>query len=424
MISKFTPSLLHQLDQLPEDRQLRIIVRYRHTPPVVSIRARRAAALAIYRLLPFACLELPVAAARELADDDNVEQIWPDQPVHIWLDASVPLIGVPRVWADGKRGHGVVVAVVDTGVDSSHPDLTGRVALTQDFSGEGFQDNHGHGTHVAGIIAGSGTSSGGRYTGVAPEATLIAAKVLRSDGSGNMSDVMSGVEWAVEQGARVINLSLGADGSCDGTDALSQICDAAVERGAVVCVAAGNAGPAYYTIGSPGCARRVITVGASDPSDYVASFSSRGPTADKRPKPDICFPGVTIASCRARGTSMGQVLDEYYTAASGTSMATPHCSGAAALLLEATPARTPQEIKDLLMSSAKDLGADWYTQGRGRAQVDQAYLGNVTPPPPPTPTPEPPPGCTSLLRKVFRVLPLGRHQPGDSSPGVPPEPPS
>jgi subtilisin family serine protease len=399
---KMSNDLLRRLGAAP-DQRVRVILRYRQRLPALVTRSA-SMRMHTYTLLPMVALEVNAHDLRLLAESDETEQIWLDLPVHIFLDASIPLIGVPQVWADAIRGRGIVVAVVDTGVDASHPDLLGRVTLTQDFSGQGFVDNHGHGTHVAGIVAGNGVASNGLYTGVAPEASIIAAKVLRGDGSGSMSDVMAGVDWAAQNGAQVINLSLGADENGDGNDALSQICDAAVARGVVVCVAAGNAGPGPSTLGTPGCARDVITVGASDQSDNVAGFSSRGPTTDNRVKPDLCFPGVAIAACRAAGTSMGQTINDYYTAASGTSMATPHCAGACALLLQADPTRTPQAIKELLMGSAKDLQTDIYAQGSGRAQVNEAYLGNTTPKPP-----EPPPpsgdGCALALR---RMADLGR----------------
>jgi serine protease AprX len=242
--------------------------------------------------------------------------------------------------------------------------------------------------------------------GVAPEALLLVAKVLRNDGSGFMSDVMSGIDWAVDQGAQVINLSLGSDGACDGTDALSVTCDAAVARGIVLCVAAGNAGPGPRTVGSPGCARNVITVGASTDNDAIASFSSRGPTLDGRVKPDIVFPGQNIVAARAKGTSMGTPQGEFYTSASGTSMATPHCSGAVALLLAAEPSLTPAQVKQRLMSTAVNLGLDSNSQGAGRADVYAAVHPSV-PVPEPTPTPEPtpapnPPGCLEAILRLFR----------------------
>jgi serine protease AprX len=244
---------------------------------------------------------------------------------------------------------------------------------------------------VAGIAAGAGS----KYRGVAPGATLYSAKVLRGDGSGMFSDVMAGVEWAVDQGVHVINLSLGSSGSSDGNDALSYTCDAAVGKGIVVCVAAGNDGPGARTVGSPGAARLVITIGATDDHDAIASFSSRGPTADGRSKPDVCFPGVKIIAPRAAGTSMGTPIDALYTEASGTSMATPHAAGACALLLQAKTSLTPAQVKELLMTTARNLGLDANTQGSGRAVVFAAYQKATQGPPPiPTPPPTPPPTPT------------------------------
>lgn len=396
--------LARQLEDATPDQRLRVIVRYRDQPPAATLRGAAKARARTFKLLPFVAYESSAAELHALTERPDIEEMWADLPVHVWLDKSVQIIGAAQVWRVGYQGQGISIAVIDTGVDVTHPDLLGRVAQTQDFSGEGFQDNHGHGTHVAGIIAGSGISSSGLYTGVAPQATLLAAKVLKGDGSGQTSDVMAGVDWAVDVGAHVINLSLGSDEPCDGTDALSQMCDAAVARGVVVCVAAGNAGPAARTVGSPGGARSVITVGASDDNDRVASFSSRGPTADGRLKPDICFPGVNITSTRASGTSMGQVVNTHYTTASGTSMATPHCAGAAALLLEADRGLSPQAIKDLLIGSAKDLQTDAYAQGNGRAQVYEAYLGHVSPKPTPTPTPPASnTGCSETVRQLLHL---------------------
>jgi serine protease AprX len=212
-----------------------------------------------------------------------------------------------------------------------------------------------------------------------------------------MSGVMAGVEWAVDRGVQVINLSLGGSGSSDGTDALSQTCNAAVSLGIVVCVAAGNEGPTARTVGSPGAAADVITIGATDRRDNVASFSSRGPTRDGRIKPDLCFPGVDIVAARATGTTMGSPLGDRYTAASGTSMATPHASGLAALLLQARMGSSPARIKQVFMETALDIGADPNAQGTGRARAEHALaaIRGDTPPVDPTPEPQPPttPGC-------------------------------
>jgi subtilisin family serine protease len=363
-------------------------------------------------------------AIRVLAARPDVEMIWLDEQVHTLLDVSVPLIGAPSVWKAGFTGTGIRVGIVDTGIDSGHPDLVGRILVTRDFTGEGETDNHGHGTHVAGIIGGTGAQSGGKYRGVAPDCLFVIGKVLKGDGSGMMSDVIAGLEFVAEQHAQVVNLSLGGGANCDGTDALSVACDSVVDQGIVVCVAAGNSGPGAGTLGSPGCAKKVITIGATDKQDGIADYSSRGPSLDGRVKPDLCFPGSSIHSCRAKNTSMGQPIDDYYTTASGTSMATPHATGSSALLLQAQPKLVPQQIKDALMNSARDLGLDANTQGRGRAQVYASFqaISIPTPPPqppppqppppeptpPPTPTPAPPPqpappggGCRDLVKSFM-----------------------
>lgn len=395
MSNKITRGVIKAMEEQPGTERIPIIVRYKTSeavPKTVSLRhvtpdAGFVATRNYKTLFPAAAVQATSQAIDDLRADPNVETVWLDLPVHTCLDVSVPLIEVPAVWQAGLDGAGVRVAVVDTGLDVNHPDFAGRVGGTMDFSGEGFQDNNGHGTHVAGIIAGAGAT----YRGLAPGATIYAAKVLRGDGSGMFSDVMAGVEWAVDQGVHVINLSLGSSGSSDGNDALSHTCDAAVGRGIVVCVAAGNDGPGSQTVGSPGAARQVITVGATDDHDAMASFSSRGPTADGRTKPDVCFPGVGIVAPRASGTSMGNPVDALYTKASGTSMATPHAAGAVALLLHAKPDLMPAQVKDLLVTTARDLGLDGNTQGAGRAIVHAAYLRAVGEPPPPPPPVEPPP---------------------------------
>jgi serine protease AprX len=384
-----------------------VIVRYRQD----AIRSRTLEegieARYVFKLTPTAAATMPAGAVYSLTDRQDIEYIWLDEEVHTWLDRSVPAIGVPSLWSKGYRGAGIRVAIVDTGIDKAHADFSGRIVAGASFVDSDYQDDNGHGTHVASITAGSGAAQGGQYVGVAPEARLYVARVLDGSGSGSMSGVMAGVEWAVDQGVQVINLSLGGSGSSNGQDALSLTCNAAVGRGIVVCVAAGNAGPGSSTIGSPGAAADVITVGASTRSDGVASFSSRGPTADGRTKPDICFPGTDIVAARAAGTSMGSPVNNLYTSASGTSMATPHASGLAALLLQAKPGTAPAQIKQVLMETALDMGAGANAQGAGRAQAAQALalLLGEEPPPGPGPGPTPPErGCLPM----FLVPLLGR----------------
>jgi len=413
---KLHAMLSARMEAGPAEEKYPIIVKYKERRTGLVRASGRLAGLEVrrvYRLVHASALEATSQGIMALEQHEDVERVWLDLPVHICLNDSVPIIRAPQVWDAGFKGAGVKVAIVDTGIDPDHPDFAGRILTTQDFTGEGARDNHGHGSHVAGIVAGAGTASEGTYRGVAPEASIMAAKVLRGDGSGMMSDVMAGVEWAVDQGARVINLSLGSSGPCDGTDALSATVDAAVGEGVVVCVAAGNDGPGASTVGSPGCARRVITIGASVSApgavDSIADFSSRGPTSDGRVKPDLAFPGVDIVSCRAQGTSMGTPVDERYTRASGTSMATPHATGVVALLLQAFPDLTPEDVKVRLMRAARSLGLEPNTQGRGRGDAYNTYLnqaGEPLPgePPPSPPPPSPGPGCPLVFLALLRML--------------------
>lgn len=385
------PQLAERLASVPETEPVRVIVRYDPEMVAPATAAQRAGAIQVGRILPFMVVETSAVGVRSLAAEPYILQVWEDLPVYALLDVSVPKIGAPRAWEQGWTGKDVRVAVLDTGIDFNHPDLKDRVAASVDFTGKGeASDGHGHGTHVASIVAGSGAASGGKYRGVAPDARLYVAKVLDDRGAGRMSNVIAGLEWAAEQRVQVVNLSLGADIPCDGTDALSTACDAVVDLGLVTCVAAGNTGPREGTVGSPGCARKVVTVGATTDNDQVAAFSSRGPTKDGRVKPDICFPGEGIVAARAAGTTMGSVIDEHYVAASGTSMATPHCAGAVALLLQAEPELTAEQVKTRLMETAVDLGLDPNAQGAGRADVAEA-LHLPAPAPEPEPVPEPPP---------------------------------
>lgn len=411
---KITRGLMRSLNIIRDNEQLiPIIVRYspdrrvmRGMEGIVGIQHVHS-----YHLRPFAHMMATPRAIQRLAENPDVLRIYQDLPVYALLDISIPQIGIPRLWEEGLRGEGTRIAVIDTGIDVDHPDFEGRIAATSDFTGEGPGDRNGHGTHCASIAAGSGAAYEGKYRGVAPAATIYAAKVLRANGQGMMSTVMAGIEWAVDQGVHIINLSLGGPGPGDGSDALSEMCDAAVADGVTVVVAAGNDGPNGYTIGSPGSARSVITIGACNGDDRIAPFSSRGPTTDGRVKPDVVLPGVDIVAARAGGTSMGTVVDEWYTSASGTSMATPHAAGVCALLLQAHPGLTPAQIKARLMGTAIDLGAVPYAQGKGRVDAWGALHTDVEPPqepsPGPAPIPAPPQGC---LPGALRLL-LGLNPP-------------
>ncbi|MGJ7415403.1 S8 family serine peptidase [Streptomyces cinereoruber] len=306
-------------------------------------------------------------------------------PAKVWLDGRVRAamadsnaqIGTPKAWEAGLTGKGVKVAVLDTGADLTHPDLAGRVAESKSFiEGEEVADRNGHGTHVASTVGGSGAGSDGKEKGVAPGATLAVGKVLDDGGSGTESQIIAGMEWAAKDvDAKVVSMSLGSREPSDGTDPMARAVDAlSAETGALFVVAAGNSG-APGSIGSPGAADSALTVGAVDSDDRAAYFTSQGPRhGDQALKPDLSAPGVGILAARSQLTS-GSGL---YTSMNGTSMATPHVAGVAALLAERHPDWTGARLKDALMSSAKPLDATAYALGAGRVDVPAAISAGVT----------------------------------------------
>ncbi|WP_193241730.1 S8 family serine peptidase [Streptomyces phaeolivaceus] len=331
------------------------------------------------------------AAGEQRSAASGIQGIWLDAKVKATLDRSVPQIGAPSAWAAGHTGKGVEVAVLDTGVDSTHPDLAGKIVEARNFTANADAvDHHGHGTHVASTITGSGAASDGKYKGVAPDVGLLIGKVLSDQGEGTSSGILAGMQWAVDQGAKVVNMSLGGADS-PGTDPL----EAAVNRlssqhGTLFVIAAGNDGAkGDGLVGSPGSADTALTVGAVDDSDTLATFSSTGPrTGDNAVKPDITAPGVHIAAARADGTALCEnacvqpgdgPVDDHHTAASGTSMATPHVAGAAALLASAHPDWSGQRLKRALMASARPgAGQGAFQQGAGRVDVAAALDERVT----------------------------------------------
>ncbi|WP_405682019.1 S8 family peptidase [Streptomyces sp. NBC_00057] len=322
------------------------------------------------------------SAARAAGSLAGVKKVWLNELTRIQLDKSVPQIGAPAAWSRGYDGSNVKVAVLDSGIDATHPDLADRIAEAVDFtnSPKGPVDEHGHGTHVASTIAGTGKASDGLRRGVAPGAKLLIGRVCGSDGSCPGDAVIAGMEWAAQSGADVVNMSLGGPPS-DGTDALSKsVNKLSSTYGTLFVIAAGNNGPTAKTVGAPGAADEALTVAAVDKSDQMAPFSSRGPrVGDGGAKPDIAAPGVAIAAARAKGTAMGTVVDDYYTSASGTSMATPHMAGAAAIIAQKYPDFSGRQIKALLMATAKDLGHDVYAQGAGRVDVARAIDPKIIP---------------------------------------------
>lgn len=304
----------------------------------------------------------------------NVKKLWLDARVNVALEDSVPQVGAPEAWAAGYDGTGVTVGVLDTGIDAGHPDLADKIVGSQTFiAGAEVTDGHGHGTHVASTIAGTGAASDGMRQGVAPDADLLIGKVLNDNGSGSASGIIDGMEWAAQEGADIISMSLGGSVT-DGTDILSTaVNELSAGGGPLFVIAAGNSGPTAGTVAAPGAAESALTVAAVDKSDAMAEFSSRGPRiGDLGLKPDIAAPGVAIGAARAEGTVLGSPIDEFYTRANGTSMATPHVAGAAAILAEQHPDWTSAQLKDALSSTAVDLGAGVFAQGSGRLDIARA----------------------------------------------------
>ncbi len=345
--------------------------------------------------------EVPDGALDALAALPGVRSVSLDRPIEGTLERTGATIGSGWVHDTlGFDGTGVGVAIIDSGVTGVHDDLaSGRVVKFADFVN--FQpsayDDYGHGTHVAGIIAGSGYDSGGRRKGIAPGASLLVEKVLDATGEGFISNVIAAMDYAVANKdtfhIRVINLSVAA-GVYESyeSDPLTLAAKRAVEAGIVVVSAAGNLGRSasgavqYGGIGAPGNAPWVITVGASSHmgttdrrDDTVAAFSSRGPaTIDFAAKPDLLAPGVGIESLADPGSTLflakpnarlwGTVAtaNEPYLSLTGTSMASPVVSGTIALMLQANPALTPNLVKAILQYTAESKRRyDGLTQGGG-----------------------------------------------------------
>lgn len=302
----------------------------------------------------------------------GASMVWLDGLRKPTLDVSVPQIGASTAWKAGHDGRGVTVAVLDTGIDVTHKDLAGKVTAAQNFT-DGAEDNKdhvGHGTHVASTIAGSGAASDGKYRGAAPGASLLDGKVCSVQGCAE-SSILAGMQWAADRKVSVVSMSLGGP-DLPGIDPLEEAVQTlTTSSGVLFVVAAGNDGQ-DSTIESPGSADSALTVGAVDKTGQLAPFSSRGPRVDGALKPDITAPGVGITAARSADADLPAVAGAY-TTMSGTSMATPHVSGAAAILKQRYPQWSPAQLKATLMGTASPNPAlGGYGQGAGRVDIARA----------------------------------------------------
>jgi serine protease AprX len=365
---------------------------------------------------------------------------------HTPSDAFLQQTGATQLAADGDTGQGVTVAVLDTGIDNL-PDFAGRLIGGVDLTGGNspFQDGYGHGTFVAGLIAGDGASSGGQYSGEAPGANLVSIKVAGADGTTNLGTLITALQWAVDHhgayGIKVLNMSLGFQPTESTVlNPLDQAVEAVWNSGITVVASAGNAGPFNGTILSPGDDPLVITAGALDDmagtsvsADEMTNFSSAGPTSpDGWVKPDLVTSGRSVVSLAAPGST---IYDNYPSArigagnfvGSGTSFSAAITSGAAALVLADNPGLTPDQVKARLLGNtspgpvgnpfvdghgalnayaAATSGPMNYTQSA--ALLPPALLGGTVSLVPTGPV-------DTWNVNLWTGLPLAQGQPGDSS---------
>ncbi|HLL35643.1 MAG TPA: S8 family serine peptidase, partial [Streptomyces sp.] len=298
---------------------LKVIVGYRGAAGAAKGEVRDAGTLRhSLKALNADAVQTPYADTHELWDAvtngdstaAGIAHVWLDGVRRVNLDTSVAQIGAPKAWAAGYDGKGVKIAVLDTGVDATHADLKDQVVASKNFTkAADAGDKFGHGTHVASIAAGTGAKSGGKYKGVAPGADILNGKVLDDSGYGDDSGILAGMEWAAEQGADVINMSLGGPDSPEIDPLEAAVNKLSAEKGVLFAIAAGNAGP--ESVGSPGTADAALTVGAVDDKDELAGFSSTGPRlGDGAVKPDVTAPGVDITAASAKGSVLAQEVGE------------------------------------------------------------------------------------------------------------------
>lgn len=356
---------------LSNDSVQRFLVVPRWVSDVPALENELAAENRSYSFKPIGnvlIVDLPSRKALDWIAKKSVREIWPDLEVTTVDEEALQQINAHAAWDLNYRGDSEKIAILDTGIDATHSAFQDRVIAAQNFSdSDTVSDRHGHGTHVAGIAAGFGDANG-----VAPRALLLNAKVLNDSGSGSFSTVINGINWAADQNADVINLSLGAL-SHDTDSPLNQAVRDAAQQGIVVVVAAGNCGngcPAqscgsFRGVTLPGNTQEALTVGAVDAKNKHACFSSGEVINKVGIKPDLAAPGVDILSA---------LPNQQTGRKTGTSMATPFVAGAAALAKQAHPLFSSYEIKQLLENISNDLGETGKDTEFGSGLLDLSHV--------------------------------------------------
>jgi serine protease AprX len=357
--------------------------------------------------------KIPAGRLDDLARYDHIRHVTPNDDVSFQQATSTEFdlqparvqkeMGSDRLWDQGITGRGVTVAVLDTGVHMAHPDLAGRVLHCEDMSHEAgtaadCADTFGHGTFMAGLVAGNGASSGGRYKGAAPESKIVAVKAAGYDGSTDVSTILAGIQWVVshkaQYGIRVLNLSLGTDSAQSHLlSPLNYAVQKAWKSGIVVVVSAGNSGPNSRTILKPADDPYVITVGSSNDEgtlatadDKVPVFSSKGPTrSNGLAKPDVVAPGVHTVSLRSPGSAIDNLygttatVEGSYFRGTGTSMSAASVTGVVAQMLQKSPGLVPDQVKARLMNTAKRIATtDSTAAGKGTVDAYAAATSTST----------------------------------------------
>ena len=415
------PELALQLTQLADDSTVNAVIIYHHLPSDSDLSDLQKIGViggTRFRALPMITLTGTRDQITAISKLPAVRSIYGNRTLNLNSEPEVRAItGVERAWRDAEiatsnhnlpvSGKNVTVAVLDTGVDGGHSDLAGRVAKNIKLAGTqsaslGFSypinseslsntdQAYGHGTFVAGVIAGNGSLSGGKYSGVAPGARVVGL----SAGDLSLVYVLEGFDYLLASGSsvgvRVVNCSFSANTVFDVNDPVNIATKMLTDAGINVVFSAGNTGPGAHTLNPYAVAPWVVSVGASDTKGRLASFSSRGDFANSMFHPTLVAPGVNVVSLRGSGVAnvtgasgiagadtqrLGAAELPYYTTANGTSFSAPQVAGAIALMLEANPGLAPSEVKDILQRTATPLPPYYtYETGTGMLNVHAAVL--------------------------------------------------